>query len=77
MATATRGANPEPGTCRGCGARIGWLKTVAGRPMCVNLTKQTIVANTPEGAKIINGYEPHWATCPNAGDFKRPRKDWD
>lgn len=49
----------EPDTkCRGCGATV-WWKTIPGKkPMIVD-------ADTNE---------PHWATCPDATRFRKPKK---
>lgn len=77
-------------TCRGCGARIVWIKTPAGKAMpCdpspvyykadhegkdrIVTTRGEVVACTiTTGANATDaGYRPHWATCPQAGRFKR------
>lgn len=45
--------------CVGCSAPIEWWKTPKGKPIPMNP-----MANDQALA------EPHWATCPNAKDFK-------
>jgi hypothetical protein len=45
----------KEGACRGCAARILWFIT----------PKQKHIPLDPVT------YEPHWATCPRAADFKR------
>lgn len=79
-------------TCRGCGARIVWIKTPAGKAMpCdpspvyykadpegkdrIVTTRGEVVACTiTTGADATDaGYRPHWATCPQAGHFKKER----
>jgi len=43
--------------CRGCGADIEWWQT-------------------PKGKRIPMDHgtaNPHWAACPNAQDFRRPK----
>lgn len=86
-------------TCRGCGAVVRWITTVAGRAMICDpdklqewldtdapstatprltlitaegkmVTGQHGSVLTP-GARSIEGYVPHWATCPKAKAFKR------
>lgn len=74
-------------TCRGtdCGARIRWVPTPAGKsmPLDVDPTPDgnveivdglAIVHNEPGGGLVpFEGWMPHFATCPNAGDFYRPK----
>jgi hypothetical protein len=45
--------------CKGCGAAIEWWKTKAGKSIPMNPAKSD---DAPT--------EAHWATCPNAKDFK-------
>jgi hypothetical protein len=42
--------------CRGCGAEILWAKTAHGKRMPFD--RETL--------------EPHWATCPQAKEFRKP-----
>lgn len=77
-------------TCRGCGARIVWIKTPAGKAMpcdpspvyykedpkgkdrIVTTRGEVVACTVTTGADATNaGYQPHWATCPQAGRFKR------
>ena len=77
----------DMGYCRSCGARIRWIKTVAGKAMPCNATPirfergggpETFV--TPEG-KVergkrdhegeLTGYISHFATCPYADRHRR------
>jgi hypothetical protein len=47
------------GVCKGCSAPIEWWKTTNGRSIPMNpIANDNVVV------------EPHWATCPNAKDFK-------
>lgn len=48
------------GNCRGCGARILWFRTPQQKPAPFNPIT----------------YESHWATCPNASQFRttKPRR---
>ena len=59
-------------TCSKCNAKIEWIKTEKGRQMPVDLEPVTVV--TKEG-KTVRGYIPHWATCPNADDFRKKGGD--
>jgi hypothetical protein len=43
------------GRCRGCGAMIAWYHTPTGKT--IPLDDAT--------------FEPHWATCPKADEFRR------
>ena len=53
-------------TCRGCEAPIEWWITPAGKKMPITVKKAGNVL-------LFSGEvrEPHWASCPNAKDFKR------
>ena len=46
------------GNCWGCGAIIQWFKTPRGKRM-------------PMDVDADGNAEPHWATCPNAKDFRK------
>ena len=57
--------------CRSCGAEIVWLETAKNkRPMICDPAYVQIV--TDEG-KMVRGRIPHWATCPDAKAWKKPR----
>jgi hypothetical protein len=45
--------------CKGCGANIEWWKTTAGKPIPYDPIRGDYDAAVA-----------HWATCPNAKDFK-------
>jgi hypothetical protein len=55
--------------CRGCGARLKWIKTTRGKWMPCNDTALVYVINEATGA-MHAGYTPHWATCPSREQFK-------
>lgn len=66
---------PDVANCRGCGARIGWLTLDSGKRMPVDLKPlQSVVVEDLEGCRVIQGYRPHWASCPAADQFKKERK---
>ena len=58
----------EPQTCKKCKAKLRWLKTEKGKWMPVDPKEITII--TMEG-KTIKGYNPHWAICKFADDFRK------
>ena len=81
-------------TCRGCGAPIGFIKTVAGKSIPVD-PEEIVYWQTPGGSKKIVtpngevvsaelagnpqtatgvGFVSHFATCPEAEKFHKPRK---
>ena len=55
-------------TCRGCGLRIEWIKTVAGHLMPVDLHS---VRGVLDSGEVVVGRAPHWATCPHAARFRK------
>ena len=54
--------------CKKCKAKIRWIKTKKGKWMPVDSKEITIVTIVGE---IQKGYIPHWATCPNAEEFRK------
>lgn len=59
--------------CKGCKQEIEWVKMPSGKRMPVD-KKPTIVVVVEDGqGRAVEGYQPHWATCPNADEFRRKR----
>jgi len=60
-------------TCKGCGREINWVKTLNGKNMPVDPEPQTMVVTTKNDKAWVSKtcYVPHWATCPNADDFRK------
>lgn len=61
-------------TCKSCGATIIWTEMESGKKMPLNPLLYTVVvvdAGTGRG-KVVQGREPHWATCPGADGFRKP-----
>jgi hypothetical protein len=60
------------GRCRSCESPIYWVKTALGRRMPVTIDETRPGHRMPtlalEGAGIA-----HFATCPNANDWRKPR----
>ena len=52
--------------CRGCGEAIEWWITPAGKKM-----PMTVVCTATIHRATGDVREPHWASCPAAGDFRR------
>ena len=53
-------------TCRGCGEPIEWWITPRGKKLPMTVKKAGDPLKT--SAEIR---EPHWATCPNAKEFRK------
>lgn len=63
---------PQAGECKGCGAQVLWVRMPAtGRPMPLDRRRTTIIV--PETGAVVTGHLSHFATCPKAGEFRRPR----
>lgn len=67
-------------TCRACGARIEFLRTIKGRRVPLDLTsgpKANLVVNDEGLVEYVKAGEgtriSHWATCPDADRFRRQR----
>lgn len=70
----------EKGKCRGCGADILWATTESGSKIPLDTKPEkrfrpmTRGAITPhEIAVLVDTYQSHFATCPKAGDFRKPK----
>jgi hypothetical protein len=75
------------GTCRGCGATVAWVKTTGGKNMPVDpepVPHGNLILIDPipgddsylavnKSASDQPGYTSHFATCPDAGQFRRAR----
>lgn len=59
--------------CKRCKAPIVWLKTAKGANMPVD------AATVKEGDYFYRSdrHMPHWATCPDAKEFKKAHADKD
>lgn len=55
-------------TCRGCGVYIEFIKTKAGKDMPVDPLPVRVIT---EKGIIVEGFIPHWATCPQADKFRK------
>ncbi len=64
--------------CRSCGAPIKWIRTqdkdkpapVDAKPIRLYQTTSVRSQGTPV-AKIVRAWMPHFATCPDAAEFRR------
>ena len=71
-------------TCKSCGAEIFFIKTKSGRfaPVDADITvstgKELLYVDEIIGFKMIpegfKGHKSHFATCPNAVDFRKGKK---
>ncbi len=73
--------------CKACGEPIEWIRTPSGRSMpvdaesfglhrlCHGMTvvteAGTVLCGTRYARGTMQGYIPHWATCPQADQFRR------
>lgn len=78
---------PAPGFCGGCKRPIVWIKTTAGKPMICDpelvrgsgklgeilMLDNGVLVRNPHHNQI--GRVPHWATCPVADRFKKPKEN--
>ncbi|MBR2507221.1 MAG: hypothetical protein IKB70_10075 [Bacilli bacterium] len=54
--------------CKGCGADIIWIETKNNKRMPCDIKETTVI--TIDG-RVVEGYIPHWITCPKANEFRR------
>lgn len=62
-------SGPKEARCRGCGAEIYFVTTTGGAEMPCDRRRATVV--TSDG-RVVQGYPPHWGTCPQQKNFRRP-----
>jgi hypothetical protein len=58
-------------TCRTCGKKIQFLKTLKGRAMPVELQERTLLTT---GGDLAKGFEPHFINCKNYRRMKNAEK---
>ena len=56
--------------CKGCKADIYWVKTEFGKWLPLDTTVQMIIVHEDNKWIAKSGYTSHWATCPDAEDFR-------
>ena len=73
----SRSSPPAIGNCRGCDARIEWVRTQAGRAMPVDaplVVEQRLEATGDRPVVLIDAAHCHFVTCPDAAQFSRRRQ---
>ena len=66
-------------TCRACGAKIAFVQTRVGKAAPVNLPAKKVFIMKPDGMtsncepifEVVEGFESHFATCPDAAKFRK------
>ena len=69
-------ASPKIENCRSCRAEIIWALTENGKriPLDRKREKRFVLWDHPDGdfrAVMTEVYVPHFATCPQAGEWRR------
>lgn len=59
--------------CKGCGQEIKWVEMATGKKMPVDAKPVVMIQIKGGVGQAVSFYKPHWATCPNAKDFKREK----
>ena len=58
--------------CRSCGAEVLWVVMESGAKMICNPKELSfVVLGQFDKGKTYRGYEPHWATCPDAKEWRK------
>jgi len=59
--------------CKSCGASIKWVVTPSGKltPIETKGIKVWVIENG--AAKLVHGFQSHFANCPNADKHRRPK----
>jgi len=74
---------PPPKACRGCGLLVHWVTLASGKRMQLNSIgdsragrvffhagKWQVASRTVQPPPATTLYVPHFATCPNASQFR-------
>lgn len=75
------GAGPYPKDvkqCDGCEADIVWMRTKKAKHMPVNVIPTDANFRGPTAGELRykhGEHQPHWATCPCAGEFRKGRSN--
>lgn len=58
--------------CKGCGAEIVFMTTVSGKIVPLNLpSKRFVMTDTIGRVKLVDTWESHFVTCPEAKEFRK------
>lgn len=61
--------------CKGCGEMIRFVHMKSGGAMPVNIKPVKFIQVDDRGmGRMAEGYISHFATCPNADDFRKKKK---
>lgn len=64
---------PGRDKCKKCGAPLKWVQTKNLKWMPLDAKPQKMIQVKEGRGEVIDVYMPHWSTCPNAKDFKKPK----
>lgn len=59
--------------CKGCHRDIKWIRSASGKATPIDPQIATIWSETPAGWRLFKGHVPHFATCPNADEFRKEK----
>ncbi|MEA3346945.1 MAG: hypothetical protein U9Q21_02510 [Candidatus Auribacterota bacterium] len=65
-------------TCRSCGAPVIWATDIKGKKQILDANPKrvyiisTILRDDENVVELRNGFESHFATCPDAGKWRKP-----
>lgn len=72
VADGIDGYHRNVGTCRGCGQKILWCLTAKNRkPIPFDDLELSGILSDDGEIEVVETDGLHWATCPNAKDFRR------
>jgi hypothetical protein len=66
-----RQRHPFEVPCGSCRMPIVWFRTKSGKKMPVDAT--STLPTDAEHQLDLKRHKPHWATCPNADQHRKPR----
>lgn len=63
----------KPGLCKKCGEPIVFVKMASGKYNPVNVKPRLTIVT--DNGKVVTGRTSHFATCPNANDFREVKDE--
>jgi len=57
--------------CKGCGRQVRWYRIPGGKTAPFEVTEKLLFS--PKANDWVAGYESHFASCPCADNFRKPK----
>jgi len=58
-------------SCKGCGLKLFWAATPAGKALCFEVPPEVIELRGD--IEVVSNRDVHWPKCPKRDAFRRPK----